>query len=77
MSPTRIGSSDPSHTTAGRPFDLWVPLKNDETQPLSRDVLGPEAHRLEAMAFWRIRQHPACVRYDSRRSLMDDNPTSG
>jgi hypothetical protein len=77
MSPTRIHSSDPGHATAARPFDLWVQLKVAQTQPPSRDALGPEAHRLEAMAFWHFREHPACIRYDSRRHLMDDNPTSG
>jgi hypothetical protein len=77
MSPTRVESRDPGHTKAGRPFDLWVRIEVDQTQPHSRDALSPEAHRLEAMAFWRIREHPACIRYDSRRNLMDDNPTSG
>jgi hypothetical protein len=77
MSPTRTHSSDPSHVTGKRPFELWVQLKIVQTQPPSRDALGPEAHRLEAMAFWHFREHPACIRYDSRRHLMDDNPTSG
>jgi hypothetical protein len=56
---------------------LWVQLKIAQTQPTTRDALGREAHRLEAMAFWRFREHPACVRHDSRRHLMEDNPTSG
>ena len=77
MSPTRIDLSDPRHTKGVHPFDLWVQLKVAQTQPPSRDALGPEAHRLEAMAFWHFREHPACIRYDSRRNLMDDNPTSG
>ena len=77
MSPTRIHSSGPGYATAARPFDLWVQLKVAQTQPPSRDALGPEAHRLEAMAFWHFREHPACIHYDSRRNLMDDNPTSG
>jgi hypothetical protein len=77
MSPIRIDSRDPGHTTAAPPFGLWVRIKVAQTQPPSRDALGPEAHRLEAMAFWRFREHPACIRYDSRRNLMDDNPTSG
>jgi hypothetical protein len=77
MSPTRIASRDPGHTTVGRSLDLWVQLKAAQTQPRSRDALGSEAHRLEAMAFWHFREHLACIRYDSRRHLMDDNPTSG
>jgi hypothetical protein len=59
------------------PFDLWVQLKVTLTQPRSWDALGPEAHGLEAMAFWHFREQPACIRYDSKRNLMDDNPTSG
>jgi hypothetical protein len=77
MSPIRVGSSDPRHATAAHPFDLWVQIKVTQAQPPSRDALGAEAHRLEAMAFWHFREHPACIRYDSRRNLMDDNPTSG
>lgn len=77
MFPTRIDSSGPGHTTAVHAFDLWVQLKVAQTQPPSRDALGSEAHRLEAMAFWHFHEHPACVRYDPRRNLMDDNPTSG
>ncbi len=79
MSPIRIESRDPRHAAAAHPFGLWIQLKvtETETQPLSGDALGPEAHRLEAMAFWRFREHPACIRHDSRRNLMDDNPTSG
>jgi hypothetical protein len=77
MSPTRTDLRDPRQATAAQPFELWIQLKIDQTQPPSRDALGSEAHRLEAMAFWRVREHPACIRHDSRRSLMDDNPTSG
>jgi len=77
MFPTRIDSNDPGHATAAPSFDLWVQLKIAQTQPTTRDALGREAHRLEAMAFWRFREHPACVRHDSRRHLMEDNPTSG
>ena len=77
MSPTRMESGDRSRASAAPSFDLWVQLKLDQTQPPTRDALGRKSHRLEAMAFWRIRQHPACVRYDSRRNLMDDSPTSG
>ena len=77
MSPARTGSNDHSRTTAGRSFELWVQVDADQTQLTYRDALGAEAHRLEAMAFWHIRQHPACVRNNSRRNLMDDNPTSG
>jgi hypothetical protein len=77
MSPTRIDPRDPGHATAARPFDLWVQFEVAQSQPHSRDALGREASRLEAMAFWHIREHPACVRHDSRRNLMDDNPTSG
>ena len=76
MSPTSINSRDP-HATAAWPFDLWVQLRITQTPPTARDALWPEAHRLEAMAFWHARQHPACIRFDSRHSLMDDNPTSG
>lgn len=76
MSPIRIEPRDPRHATAAHAFGLWIHLKIDQTPP-SPDSLSPEAHRLEAMAFWRSRQHPACVRHDSRRNLMDDNPTSG
>ncbi len=77
MSPTRIDPRDPGHATAARPFALWVQLEAAQSQPRSGDALGPNAHRLEAMAFWRFREHPTCIRYDSRRNLMDDNPTSG
>jgi hypothetical protein len=77
MSPTRIDSMEPRHATAARSFNLWIQLKVAQTQPPSRDALGLEAHRLQAMAFWHFREHPACIRYDSRRNLMDDNPTSG
>ena len=77
VSPIRRDSSDSGHSAVAHPFDLWVQLKIAQTPPPTRDALGPEAHRLEAMAFWRFREHPACVRYDSRRNLMDDGPTSG
>jgi hypothetical protein len=77
MSPTRVESRDPRHATAARAFDLWVQLKISQTQPPSRDALGVETHRLEAMAFWHSREHPSCIRHDWRRNLMDDNPTSG
>jgi hypothetical protein len=77
MSPTRMDSRDFGHTTAMRPFDLWVHLEVAQSQPRPRDALGREADRLEAMAFWHVREHPACIRHDSRRNLMDDNPTSG
>jgi hypothetical protein len=76
MSPIRAGS-DPGHASAARPFAAWFDFKIVETASASRDASGAEPHRLEAMAFWRVREHPACVRNDSRRSLMDDNPTSG
>ena len=69
MSPTRIDSRDSGHTTPARPFELWVRLEVAETQPPSRDALGPEAHRLEAMAFWHIREHPACIRHDFAAQL--------
>ena len=77
MSPTRVGSSDSCRTTAVHPFDLWVQLKVALTQARSWDTLDPEAHCLEAMAFWHFREQPDCIRYDSKRHLMDDNPASG
>jgi hypothetical protein len=77
MSPTRTDSGEARHATAARSYDLWVQLGGAQTEPPSRDALGVEVNRLQAMAFWRFREHPACVRYDSRRNLMDDNPTSG
>jgi hypothetical protein len=77
MSPTRMDTRDPGRAIVARPFELWVQLKLAQTQPPAGDAPVPETHRLQAMAFWRIRQHPACVRYDPRRNLMDDNPTSG
>jgi hypothetical protein len=77
MSPTRTDSGEARHAAAARSYDLWVELKSAQTEPPSRDALGAEVHPLQAMAFWRFREHPACVRYDSRRNLMDDNPTSG
>jgi len=76
MSPTRIESGESRHAGA-RSFDLWVQLRGAQTEPSSRDALGVEAPRLQVMAFWRFREHPACIHYDSRRNLMDDNPTSG
>lgn len=75
MSPTPMDFREPGHESGARRVSLWVRLA--VVQPQSRDGLGVEAHRLEAMAFWRRREHPACLRYDARRSLMDDNPTSG
>jgi hypothetical protein len=77
MSPTRIDSRNPGHAASPHRFGLWVEFTLPQTQPRSRDALGRDAHCLEAMAFWRLREHPACLRYESRRNLMDDNPTSG
>jgi hypothetical protein len=75
MSPIGMDAKEPRHDSGARRVMAWARL--EVVEPTSRDALGVDAHRLEAMAFWRIREHPACLRYDSRRSLMDDNPTSG
>lgn len=77
MSPPRTHSRDPGHAAGAHRLGLWVELTLAQTQPCSRDALGREARCLEAMAFWHSREHPACLHYESRRNLMDDNPTSG
>lgn len=79
----RIAIFDTRHHVSADRMNLdaleWLKSRGDTARRMLRGIhqTKREDQGLEAMTHWRRPKASECVRHDSRRHILDDNPCSG